>query len=73
MSASRSSLPCSTSCITEVQTNSLEIEPGRNNVVLGSTGVRFSTSEKPKPRSVTTLPFSTTVTTAPARSPWAIR
>ena len=34
-SASRLSLPCSTCCITAVQVNSLEIEPGRNRVVCG--------------------------------------
>ena len=35
MSASRSSLPCSTSCITAVQVKSFETEPGRNRVGLG--------------------------------------
>ena len=45
-SSSRSSLPCSTSCITAVQVNSLETEPGRNSVrcridrrALGQVGV----------------------------------
>jgi hypothetical protein len=28
-------LPCSTSCITATQVNSLEVEPGRNSVVCG--------------------------------------
>ena len=44
-SASRSILPCSTSCMTAVQVKSLETEPGRNKVSFGSTGVRLATSE----------------------------
>ena len=47
MSASRSILPASTCCMTAVQTMSFDTEPGRNIVSFGSTGVRFSTSEKP--------------------------
>ena len=43
-SASRSILPCSTSCMIAVQVNSFETEPGRNSVCAGSTGVRFSAS-----------------------------
>ena len=46
-SLSRSSLPCSTSCMTAVQVKSFEIEPGRKSVVFQSTGTRFSTSAKP--------------------------
>ena len=44
MSLSRSSLPCSTSCMTAVQVKSFEIEPGRNSVASGSTGFFFSMS-----------------------------
>ena len=38
-SASRSILPCSTSCITAVQVNNFEIDPALNIVVAGSTSL----------------------------------
>ncbi len=68
-SASRSILPCSTCCMTAVQVRSFDTEPGRNSVSFGSTGARFSTSAKPKPRSVRIWPSLTTATTQPAMSP----
>ena len=68
-STSRSILPCATSCITAVQVTSFDTDPGRNKVSFGSTGVRFATSEYPKPRSVRICPSFTTATTAPAMSP----
>src|SRR5579862_7655051 len=46
----------------------LEIEPGRNNVPSGDTGIRFLTSAKPYPLLKRTLPFFTITTTAPAMS-----
>ena len=39
MSASRFSLPAWTCCMTAVQVNSFETEPGRKSVRLGSTGL----------------------------------
>ena len=54
MSASRSSFPASTCCMTAVQVKSLETEPGRNRVRSGSTGRRLFMSEKPNPLSVRT-------------------
>ena len=40
-------MPCSTCCITAVQVNSLEIEPGRNSVVRGSTRRAFGNIGEP--------------------------
>src|SRR5579871_4619460 len=67
-SRSRSSFFCSTSCITDVQVNSLEIEPGRKSVASAVTGVRLSTSENPYPLANRTWPSLTTTITAPPMS-----
>ena len=46
-SALKSSLPWETNCITDVHTNSLDIDPMRNIVVLASTGFFLSKSAYP--------------------------
>ena len=66
MSLPRSSFPCSTCCITEVQVNSLEIDPIRNMVRSGSTGFRLSKSANPYPLAKYSWPSFTTDTVAPA-------
>src|SRR5512143_1062954 len=52
--------------MTAVQVNSLEIDPGRNIVVVGSTGWRLFTSEYPYPFSNRPRPSFTIATTPPA-------
>src|SRR5581483_8820232 len=65
-SVSRSSLPCSTCCMTAVHVNSFEIDPGRNRVLSATTGRLWATSAYPYPLANNILPSLTTATTAPA-------
>ena len=65
MSSSRESLPCSTSCMTAVQVNNLETDPGRKRVVSGSTGISNPDRHNPYPFEKKIWPSLTTTKTAP--------